>query len=194
MFTNIINQNIENVNTNYEIFSTFKKLGINNILRSSNITKSCGIPTFEIFKFLFLLVFQGKNLFRFLQNSHTDKVNCKNTYYRFLSNNSFNWNKFLSILSFKVTLYFTSLTKSNRIKVFVIDDTVFNKNLSKNVELLSKVYDHVNHSFVRVFSMLTLGWTGRDYTSIVAHTTIVFTRYTVLAYIRRNTNAMKSYG
>ena len=34
----------------------------------------------------------------------------------------------------------------------------------------------------------------RDYMSIYAHTTIVFTRYVIIEYIRRNTNDLKSQG
>jgi hypothetical protein len=38
-----------------------------------------------------MLVFHGKNLFRSLESKHSDYTVSKNTYYRFLSNPSFNW-------------------------------------------------------------------------------------------------------
>ena len=45
-------------------------------------------------------------------------------------------------------------------------------------------------------SLLKLGteFQGRSYDAIVSHTAIVFTRYTVLEWIRRNTNDQKTYG
>lgn len=44
-------------------------------------------------------------------------------------------------------------------KALVLDDSVIKRNRSKKVELLARVYDHVEHKFQRGFSMLTLGWT-----------------------------------
>ena len=44
-------------------------------------------------------------------------------------------------------------------KALVLDDSVITRNRSKKVKLLAKIYDHVDHRFKRVFSMLTLGWT-----------------------------------
>ena len=45
-------------------------------------------------------------------------------------------------------------------------------------------------------SLLKLGteFQSRSYDAIVSHTAIVFTRYTVLEWIRRNTNDQKTYG
>jgi len=42
--------------------------------------------------------------------------------------------------------------------VFVLDDSVMKRNRSKKVELLAKVYDHVEHKFQKGFPLLTLGW------------------------------------
>jgi hypothetical protein len=44
-------------------------------------------------------------------------------------------------------------------RVFVVDDSLYNKNRSKKLELLSSVYDHVEQRFVRGFRMLTLAFT-----------------------------------
>ena len=50
------------------------------------------------------------------------------------------------------------LTSEKRRNAFVIDDTIFERNGSKKVELLAKVYDHARHRYTRGFRMLTLGW------------------------------------
>ncbi len=154
----MINQNTETDYTPIEFSAVVKKLQIGKLLRKSNITKNCGIPAYEIFQFLLLLVFQGKNLFRFLNSKHKDQAVSKNTYYRFLNDTSFNWAKFLLLLSAKVSSVFSALTRPERVKVLVLDDSVIKRNRSKAVELLARVYDHVEHRYQKGFPMLTLGW------------------------------------
>jgi hypothetical protein len=39
-----------------------------------------------------------------------------------------------------------------------VDDSLYNRNRSKNVELLARVHDHNDHRFYRGFRLLTLGW------------------------------------
>jgi hypothetical protein len=51
------------------------------------------------------------------------------------------------------------LTSSKKRRIFVVDDSLYNKNMSKKVELLSIVYDHVEKRFIRGFRMLTLAFT-----------------------------------
>lgn len=154
----MIYQNNEFDNTPNLFSSTIKELQLGKLLRKANITKSCGVPAFEVFQFLLLLVFQGKNLFRFLNSKHKDQAVSKNTYYRFLNETSYNWKKFLLLLAAKVASAFDKLTRPERIKVFILDDSIITRNRSKNVELLSKVYDHVSHKFQKGFTLLTLGW------------------------------------
>lgn len=154
----MIYQNDKNENTQNKFSNAIKKLQIGKLLRKSNITKSCGVSAFEVFQFLLLLVFQGKNLFRFLNSKHKDQAVSKNTYYRFLNETSYNWSKFLLLLAAKVTSAFDSLTRPERIKVLVLDDSVIKRNRSKAVELLARVYDHVEHKCQKGFTLLTLGW------------------------------------
>lgn len=155
----MINQMNQNENTQNKFSYAIKELEIGKLLRQSNITKNCGVPAFEVFQFLLLLVFQGKNLFRFLNSKHKDQAVSKNTYYRFLNETSYNWKKFLSLLAVKVTTAFDRLTRPERVKAFVLDDSVIKRNRSKKVELLARVYDHVTHKFQKGFTLLTLGWT-----------------------------------
>ena len=105
-----------------------------------------------------MLVFQGKNLFRFLNSKYKDQAVSKNTYYRFLNESSYNWKKFLLLLAAKVISVFDNLTRPERVKVLILDDSVIKRNRSKKVELLARVYDHVEHKFQKGFTLLTLGW------------------------------------
>ncbi len=142
-----------------KVFSrVFKDLSIAQLLRKSGINKSYGISAYHIFKVLFLLAFHQKNLYQLLHSKRKSDFNSKNTYYRFMANNAFNWRKFTLLLSSKICAYFMKLTRSSRKKVFVIDDTIIDKHRSRSVELLAKVYDHANARFTTGFTMLTLGF------------------------------------
>ena len=154
----MINQMSQNDHTSNKFSDAMKELQIGKLLRKSNITKSCGISAYEVFQFLLLLVFQGKNLFRFLNSKLKDQAVSKNTYYRFLNETSYNWSKFLLLLAVKVTTVFNTLTRPERVKVLVLDDSVIKRNRSKAVELLARVYDHVEHKYQKGFTLLTLGW------------------------------------
>ena len=154
----MIYQNSQTENTQDQISYAIRELGLEKMLRKANITKNCGVPAYEVFQFLLLLVFQGKNLFRFLHSKHRDQAVSKNTYYRFLNESSYNWGRFLMLLAVKVTSAFDTLTRPERVKVLILDDTVVKRNRSKSVELLARVYDHVEHKFQKGFTLLTLGW------------------------------------
>ena len=143
----MINQMSQNENTKNQFSNAIKKLQVGKLLRKANITKSCGISAYEVFRFLPLLVFQGKNLFRFLNSKRKELAVSKNTYYRFLNDTSFNWARFLSLLSAKVASRFSALTRPERVKVLVLDDSMVKRNRSKAVELLARVYDHVEHKY-----------------------------------------------
>lgn len=148
----------QNENTQNQFSNAIKELQIGKLMRKSNITKSCGVSAYEVFQFLLLLVFQGRNLFHFLNSKRKAQAVSKNTYYRFLNDTSFNWTKFLLLLAAKVTSAFSRLTRPERVKVFVLDDSVIKRNRSKAVELLARVYDHVEHKYQKGFTLLTLGW------------------------------------
>lgn len=154
----MIYQNAKNENTQNQFSNAIKELQIGKLLRKSNIRKSCGISAYEVFQFLLLLVFQGKNLFRFLNSKYKDQAVSKNTYYRFLNETSYNWSRFLLLLAVKVTALFDKLTRPERVQVLILDDSVIKRNRSKSVELLARVYDHVEHKCQKGFTMLTLGW------------------------------------
>lgn len=62
----MINQMNANDHTENQFFHALKELHIAKLFHKSNITKSCGVSAYEVFQFLLLLIFQGKNLFRFL--------------------------------------------------------------------------------------------------------------------------------
>lgn len=153
------NVNTENAAVECQFGDAIKELKISSTLRASNIRKKKGGSVFDIFQSLLLLVFQNCNLYHFLNSKKQDTAFSKNTYYRFLNESKYNWKHFLTLLAVRVTDYFNSLTKPDRIISLVLDDSVIPRERSKQVELLSRVYDHVLGKTVKGFNMLTLGWT-----------------------------------
>ncbi|WP_165792033.1 IS4 family transposase, partial [Desulfocucumis palustris] len=135
------------------------KYEIGKILHGSNIRKQTGVSCFILFKFIFLLVFTGKNFYRTLQ-SGADRGNPeKDAVYRFLNSFRYNWRKFLLILcSTIIKETIEPLTSSSRKNVLILDDSLYSRNRSKAVELLARVKDHVENRYVHGFRMLTLGW------------------------------------
>ena len=169
----MVAQNIEKINTEMDVskrvFHAFSVLGISGILKQSNICNdsrklegekdNSRRSAYMVFTLLFLLVFQGLNLFRFLHYKKGDCACSKNTYYRFLNNCHYNWSRFLTFLSSKVIALMEPLTDAKRVKCFVLDDSVNKRGRSKKVELLARVFDHTTGKCVKGFNLLLVGWT-----------------------------------
>jgi len=83
----------------------------------------------------------------------------KDTVYRFMKKIEINWIRFTTILSSRIiNEAIVPLDNEDRVNVFIIDDSMFERNRSKKVELLAKVFDHAKHAYKFGFRMLTLGW------------------------------------
>ena len=141
-----------------QIHQFFQNQKIGSLLKRSNIDKQKGISPVAVFGVLFTLIFTGKNLFRTLEAGG----NCgmaKDTAYRFLNSVHTNWRRFLLLLSSRVIRdELEPLTGAANMKVLIADDTLYRRNRSKHVELLSRVFDHTDNRYYRGFRMLVLGW------------------------------------
>lgn len=160
MLMKSITQNNENdKKVSSSIIKFFKTYKISSILKASNAYKSKGISVVELFRYLFALVFANRTMYmNMLTGKHTENFS-KDTVYRFLNSSSINWMRFTTLLSAKIiTSTITKLTDENRVNVLIVDDTMFERNSSKKVELLSKVYDHAKRTYKYGFRLLTLGW------------------------------------
>jgi hypothetical protein len=104
-------------------------------------------------------VLSGKNLYRTLDSEKANVPAKEDTVYRFLKNPTFNWRKFLILLSaFLIKTKLLPLTSNDRERVLILDDSTYDRNRSKAVELLARVHDHTTGTFMKGFRMLTLGW------------------------------------
>ena len=83
----------------------------------------------------------------------------KDTVYRFMKMVQINWMRFTTILASRIiNNAILPLDSEDRANVLIIDDSKFERNRSKKVELHAKVYDHTKHKYRFGFRMLTLGW------------------------------------
>ncbi|MUV37072.1 hypothetical protein JNUCC1_00878 [Lentibacillus sp. JNUCC-1] len=143
-----------------EINSTFKELKVLKHLRNAGITKSFGFSCAYIFQLIFSLIFENKNWFRTLEGKRAADVPAKDTIYRFLNQSTFNWRRFLlSLVAYTISKV-SKLTRHDRPKVLILDDSSYDRNRSKHVELLARCFDHASQKmrFYKGFRMLTLGW------------------------------------
>ncbi|WP_434063206.1 IS4 family transposase [Heyndrickxia faecalis] len=143
-----------------EIKSTFKELNMLKHLRIAGITKSFGFSCAYIFQLTFCMIFENKNWFRMLENKKATDIPAKDTVYRFLNQSTFNWRRFLLSLVASVIGKVSKLTRHDRPKVLILDDSSYDRNRSKHVELLARCFDHASQKmrFYKGFRMLTLGW------------------------------------
>ena len=141
-----------------QIHQFFLNQKIGSLLKRSNIDKEKGISPVAVFRVLVTLVFTGKNLFRTFEVGGSCGM-AKDTVYRFLNSVHTHWRRFLLLLSSRVIRQeLDPLTGAANMKVLIADDTLYRRNRSKHVELLSRVFDHTDHRYYRGFRMLTLGW------------------------------------
>lgn len=151
------NSNAEHVISS-KIDTFFSNFSISRLMKKSNFYKEGGFQCVVVLKEIFGLIFSGKNLFRTLKMNPDDISFKKNTAYRFLNSSSFNWGRLLLLLVTRIIEGIDRLTSEDRASVLIVDDSLYDRSRSKKVELLSKVYDHTTHRFVKGFKMLTLGW------------------------------------
>lgn len=136
----------------------FKEYLTANKLKSYGFRKERGIPCNKILNDLFGLVFNHKNLYQQVVINPSHSIS-KNSFYRFLNNGSQNWEKLLQETAFSIIKYLKQFCERKERRVFVLDDTLYERNRSKKVEYLSKVFDHDEMKLKKGFRLLTLGWT-----------------------------------
>lgn len=151
------NQNDKQISASVRRF--FTRFHISSILKASNSYKQKGIPVIEVFLYLFSLVFSNRSMYMSFITGKNAPSFAKDTVYRFMKMSQINWIRFTTLLAGRIIKEAVlPLDSENRVNVLTIDDSMFERNRSKKVELLAKVYDHAKHSYKFGFRMLTLGW------------------------------------
>lgn len=159
-----MNKSITQDNQNDKLISTsirkfFTRFHVSSALKAANAYKKKGIPVMEIFQYLFLLIFSNRSMYMNLISGRNTPAFSKDTVYRFMKMIQINWIRFTTILAGRIIKEaIRPLDSEERVNVLIIDDSMYERNRSKKVELLAKVYDHAKRAYKFGFRMLTLGW------------------------------------
>ena len=131
----------------------FNSFNIGTLLKKIGAYKTKGVPTVAVFQQLFALVFTHKSLFQAQRSDGTGKI-AKDVFYRFLNSCNINWRRFVHLLAGKIIQEkLENLTNQERVNVFIVDDTLYERKRSSKVELLSRVYDHSQKIFTNGFRL-----------------------------------------
>jgi len=126
-----------------QIHSFFHNENLGQLPQQSNIRREKGAYLDTLYQFLLSLVFSGKNLYRLLESPDTPTGIGKDTAYRLLYSVTANWGRLLLLFSTRVIVQrLLPLTNETTTKVQITDDTLYNRDRSKRVELLSLVRKH----------------------------------------------------
>ena len=151
------NQNDKQISTSIRRF--FTRFHVSSALKAANAYKKKRVPVMEIFQYLFLLIFANRSMYMNLISGRNTPAFAKDTVYRFMKMIQINWIRFTTTLAERIIKEaIRPLDSEERVNVLIIDDSMFERNRSKKVELLAKVYDHAKHAYKFGFRMLTLGW------------------------------------
>ena len=136
----------------------FKELNVLKHLNDAGFKKKFGFTCAYLFRLVFILLFHQKNWFRLLESKKGESFPGKDTIYRFLNHSGYAWRRFLTSLSVSTVQKVETLTSHDRITAFIFDDSMYERNRSKAVELLARFKDHATGAFYKGFRMLTMGW------------------------------------
>jgi hypothetical protein len=141
-----------------EIKLAFEELKIVKHLNNAGFKKKFGYTCAYLFRLVFILLFHQKNWFRLLESSKGESFPGKDSVYRFLNHSGYAWRRFLLSLSSDTVQRIEKLTSERRETAFIFDDSMFERNRSKAVEMLARFKDHATGSYYKGFRMLTMGW------------------------------------
>lgn len=139
-----------------EIDKAFRELKIKSLLSRCGITKRRGYVTISLLYLIVLLPFFKKSLTSlWSEKSFLNSFEAhKDTYYRFLNHERFNWRWFVYLL---VTRLISSTNDVPlRQKVLIADDTIVPKT-GKNMEMVSYHFDHKTKRPVLGYQVFAVG-------------------------------------
>jgi len=131
-------------------------------LFSTKSKHNCKVTQLQILQLLLMYpCFMVANAYNYVNSSLYKLVQCqKDVFYRFLSNETYNWRKILSIIS--IRLWKKTRTHTERISnspiCLMVDDTDFPKT-GLCAEKLGKVFSHIEHKMIAGYKGLFLGIT-----------------------------------
>lgn len=141
----------------YDFRLAFDNLKIRSLLRGCGIIKERGFETISILFWIVMVPFLRKPMTSLWLSKYIGKQldAKKDTYYRFLNNERFNWRQMVYKLATKVIALADQTPL--REKVIIVDDTISNKT-GKDMELVSYHFDHKEHRNALGYQCLQIGY------------------------------------
>lgn len=118
-----------------QYFSDFQ---VGTLLNRSGITKTKGASPLTVFKALFKLAFCKTNLYQGIVQNKDAKID-KDAAYNFLNSSKYNWQRFTLLLFRRIYFVIRNFLDDSSEEVLIFDDSIYSRNRSKKVELLSRV-------------------------------------------------------
>jgi len=159
---------------NDRISCFFRKFQLGKAVKEAGFYKEKGVRPVELLRYLFSLVFMNRNLYREVTNN-PQQGKGKNTMYRFLSSTAHDWCRLLYCVAMRAIMLLLPLTSEERENVLIVDDTLYSRNRSKKVDMLTRVYDHNTNSYLKGFKLLTLAWSDGNTTIPLSYRHLVST-------------------
>ena len=140
-----------------EINKALNELNIRSLLRKAGIVKEKGYAAVSLFFLIILLPFFKQYLsWLYSPKCFLDQINArKDTYYRFLNNERFNWRRLVYLIVMKVVSHSNDVPLKQ--KTLIADDTIAIKT-GKNMEMVSYHFDHKTGRSELGYQFLHLGY------------------------------------
>lgn len=140
-----------------EINRAFNELNFKSLLKRGGITKTRGYAPLSLLLLYVLLPFLKRKLSDFLGSQYLQhQVNAqKDTYYRFLNCERYNWRRLVYLLSLRVISFCDDVPFKE--KVLIADDTIAPKS-GKDMEFVSYHFDHKVRRSILGNQCLQLGY------------------------------------
>jgi len=138
------------------IIGWMKQFCNSTMIKAANIRKTKGASVSWLLTVLLALPFCNVRIWQFTGSDAYQP--CRDTFYRFLSNASYNWRHLLASASGALIEQLDRLTGTSNDRVLIIDDSPYKRPRSKAVEYLGRQYDHSNANYYRGFRLLGAGW------------------------------------
>jgi len=152
-----LQRQFQNKGVDSDINQALKELKLGSMLRKSNIIKKKGYCTQALIFFIILLPFIKRKLCSFWTRAWINKQTRahKDTWYRFLNNERFNWRMLVNCFALKVIDSNDDVPLKD--KVLIADDSVVPKTGNK-MELVSYHFDHKSGKTILGNQYLQLGF------------------------------------
>ncbi len=140
-----------------DINQALRELKVGSMLRKSNIIKQKGYCTQTLLFFIILLPFIKRTLCSFWTSSWISRQTeaHKDTWYRFLNCERFNWRRLVNCFALKIINFTDDVPLKD--KVLIADDSIAPKT-GKEMELVSYHFDHKSRKSILGNQYLQLGF------------------------------------